>query len=264
MARAVPPALRRAPAPSISADGSRVAFFSFAANLVGGDNDTQPQIFVRDIPAGTTTLASRADGPDGASSPGFASSGAISGDGNRVAFFTSQQWAPGDGDNAADVFVRDLPSNRTILVSRGDGADGANAPESSGSPSIDHTGNRVAFQSLSGFESADAGAHDDVYVRDLGAGTTRLVSRATGGGGAGGDAASGNPSISADGRRVAFETSAANLVGPDANSATDVFVRDLEDTSTTLASRVDGAGVPRATRAPSSARSAATAAASRS
>ncbi len=73
-----------------------------------------------------------------------------------------------------------------------------------------------------------------MFVRDLLAGTTLLVSVSTGGGGA--DGVSTEPAISADGRYVAFTSSADNLVAGDINRAVDVFIRDLQTGSTALVS----------------------------
>src|SRR5215211_2399717 len=157
---------------TISADGSRVSFDSTGNGLVDGDSDGNNQVFVRDIPAGSTVMASRADGPDGTFAGG-AGGGVISGDGNRVAFTTSAAWIPGDGDGQPDVLMRDLAAASTTLVSRADGTDGANALESSRQPSIDHTGNRIAFESDSTFDPAGSPVGEDIYLRDVGAGGTR-------------------------------------------------------------------------------------------
>jgi TolB protein len=81
-------------------------------------------------------------------------------------------------------------------------------------------------------------------VRDLQNGTTRLVSRANGASGAGADAASLSASISGDGRYVAFESLANNLSADDNDNVFDVFVRDLNNQTTTLASRGSGANGP--------------------
>src|SRR4029450_10884686 len=82
---------------------------------------------------------------------------------------------------------------------------------------------------------------EDVFVRDLKADTTTLASRATGGAGTGGDADSSWPSISADGGPVAFPSGADNL-DLDVNPAvSNVFVRNLQADTTTLASRATGA-----------------------
>jgi hypothetical protein len=75
-----------------------------------------------------------------------------------------------------------------------------------------------------------------VFVHDRGTERVSVDSSGTEG-----DAASGAPSISADGRYVAFESDATNLVAGDANTATDVFVHDRL-TGTTERASVDGGG----------------------
>jgi Tol biopolymer transport system component len=98
----------------------------------------------------------------------------------------------------------------------------------------------VFTSSASDLVAGDTNGATDVFVRDLSTGTTQLVS--VGNSGAQGDAGSFNPSISADGRYVAFASSADNLVSGDANGVTDVFVRDLVNHTTTLVSVDYGQG----------------------
>jgi hypothetical protein len=85
-----------------------------------------------------------------------------------------------------------------------------------------------------GLDPADKTGYRDVLLRDLVAGTTKLVSVRTDG--AQGNRASSNPRISGDGRFVAFESDASNLVDGDTNNATDVFLRDLAAGTTTRVS----------------------------
>src|SRR5262249_29375432 len=93
----------------------------------------------------------------------------------------------------------------------------------------------------SNLDPADGDSLQDVFVRDLQAGTTTLVSRAGGAGGAKADRESVSPAISADGRFVAFDSVATNLDPGDADTAGDTFVRDLQAKTTTLVSRAGGA-----------------------
>ncbi|MGI9098517.1 MAG: calcium-binding protein [Solirubrobacteraceae bacterium] len=130
------------------------------------------------------------------------------------------------------------------LVSRAGGPTGAKGNDGSAAAALAAGGRFVAFGSnATNLHPEDADALSDVLVRDLQTGALVLVSRASGAGGAKGDAGSGVPSISADGRFVAFASSATNLVAEDADPASDVFVRDLLTSTTTLVSRATGAGV---------------------
>src|SRR4051794_27706166 len=138
---------------------------------------------------------------------------------------------PGNGDGILD----------TSLASRATGAAGAAGDDLSNDPSLSADGRYTAFESNA--DDLDPNSDDsvaDVFVRDALTGTTTLVSRATGAAGVVGDGDSSNPSISADGRYVAFESDADNL-DPDSNdSFSDIFVRDTVANTTTLVSRATG------------------------
>jgi Tol biopolymer transport system component len=167
----------------------------------------------------------------------------ISGDGRYVAFSSrAKNLSPAAQSGDPEIFVKDMQTGAVTLASRADGAAGAAADGSSYDPSISADGRYVAF--ASGAENLSAGdtASNDVFVRDLVAGTTTLVSRASGATGAAGDGESNDPSISADGRHVAFVSGANNLVADDAKTVqTDVFVRDLDTGVNELVSRASGA-----------------------
>lgn len=223
--------------PAISADGLRVAFSSTATNLDPGDTDTSFDVYVRDLQVQTTTLASRADGPLGAkgTSSGAAS---ISADGRFVAFQSLARLDPDDGDGYDDVYVRDLQTNSTTLVSRASGVSGATGNFYSRNPSVSADGRFVAFHSAaSNLHPDDPDAIQDVYVRDLLANTTTLVSRASGVAGAKGDDDSYYASISDDGRYVAFRSESSNLHPHDPDSGADFYLRDLVTSTTYLVSR---------------------------
>ncbi len=107
--------------PKLSADGRFVAFATTATNLDPADTDAAvPDVYVRDVRTGGTTLVSRADGPDGAKGDGASDAPAISADGRYVAFVSeATNLNPAKTDGAfPDVFVRDLQLSTTALVSR--------------------------------------------------------------------------------------------------------------------------------------------------
>ena len=127
----------------------------------------------------------------------------------------------------------------TLLVSVDSG--GAQGNSVSGDPSISTDGRYVAFDSLaSNLVLGDTNGLEDVFVRDRLTGTTERVSISTGG--TEGNGFSAIPSISADGRYVAFESVASNLVPGDTNGTRDVFVRDRQ-TGTTQRVSIDSSGV---------------------
>ena len=215
-------------AASISRDGRFVAFQSAAANLVPGDTNGSPDVFVRDLVAGTTVRVSV--GAGGAQADGPSYQAEISADGRVVAFAsTASNLVPGDLNGFADVFVRDLAAGTTsrISVQPGGGeGDGGSGEELAYAPiSISADGRFVAFESRAGnLVPVDMNNASDVFVHDRVTGRTTLESVAVSG--MEGDGASYAPSISADGRRVAFESAATNLVANDTNNLPDVFVRD--------------------------------------
>ena len=115
---------------------------------------------------------------------------------------------------------------------------GVQANSASADPAISADGRFAAFDSdATNLDPADTDVFADVFVRDLQANTTILVSRATGPSGVKGDWSSWQPAISADGRFVAFGSSATNLDPADTDGVDDVFVRDLGTDTTVLVSR---------------------------
>jgi Tol biopolymer transport system component len=217
---------------AISGDGRYVAFTSNATNLVPGDTNAVLDVFVRDRQTGITEIAS----VDSNGTPGNGGSDqpAISADGRYVAFVSSaSNLAPGDTNGMADVFVHDRQTGTTELASVSTGG----TLENGGSyqPSISADGRYVAFGSVaSNLVTGDANGMFDIFVRDRQTGTTELVSVSTGG--AQGNSNCFQPTISADGRYVAFGSYATNLVTGDTNGAFDAFVHDRQTGSTVRAS----------------------------
>ncbi len=224
--------------PSISADGRYVAFRSYATNLVTGDDNGAWDIFVHDRLSGATSRVS----VDSAGVQGNydSQSLSISADGRYVAFSSeATNLVPGDTNGKRDVFVHDRLDGATSRVS----VDSAGVQGSyySDSPSISADGRYLAFRSLATnlVPGDDNGTHD-VFVHDRLDGATSRVSVDSSG--VQGNNASYSPSISTDGRYVAFSSSASNLVPGDDNGVTDVFVHDRLDGATSRVS-VDSAGV---------------------
>ncbi len=124
----------------------------------------------------------------------------------------------------AQVYLRDLAAGSTVRVSvdsNGVLADGDSQPAA-----LSSDGTRVAFASVAtNLVAGDTNGASDVFLRDLATGQTVRVSVATGGGQSNGDSLA--PSISASGDKIAFESSATNLVGNDTNGSWDIFWRDL-------------------------------------
>jgi len=218
--------------PSISANGRFVAFQSEATNLVPGDTNNNGDIFVRDLSTNTTTRVS----VDSAGNQGdnISRRPSISADGRFVTFDSyATNLVPGDTNASLDIFVRDLSTNTTTLVSASSSGDRGN--NDSGLPSISANGRFVAFRSVAtNLVPGDTNDRRDIFVRDLLTNTTTLVSASSNG-----DRANSTSTlcyISADGRFVAFSSNASNLVPGDTNSSEDIFVRDLSTNTTTRVS----------------------------
>jgi len=178
-------------------------------------------------PAGAVDLASvnNNGAPGNSSSNGVATNG----DGSIVVFYSNaDNLVPADTNQVRDVFLRDRNTHTTERVSvssSGEQANGASHATGS-SPVVSADGQVVAFYSdATNLVADDTNHQSDVFVRRRGsAAVTERVSVATDG--TEGNGPSVNPSISADGRFVAFQSRASNLVPDDTNNAADIFVRD--------------------------------------
>jgi Tol biopolymer transport system component len=226
---------------AVSANGRFVAFTSDASNLVRGDTNGYPDVFVRDRWRGTTRRVSV--GAHGAQADSDSESGSseISANGRFVAFISfASNLVVGDTNQNYDVFVRDRWRGTTRRVSVG--AHGAQADGYSYPAGISANGRFVAFvSSAANLTPGDSGQTWDVFVRDRWTGTTTRASVAPPGTPSTGDKSAIAAAISASGRFVAFDSSATNLVPGDTNGRTDVFVRNLRDGTTRRVS-IDTAG----------------------
>ncbi|MCL5104353.1 MAG: hypothetical protein M1133_09600 [Armatimonadetes bacterium] len=221
---------------SISADGRFVAFYSYASNLVTGDTNSTYDIFVHDRQTGVTERVSVATGGAQGNSNSYYSS--ISADGRFVAFESyASNLVPGDTNDTVDVFVHDRQTGVTSRVSIATG--GAQGNGGSNRPSISADGRVVAFESVAdNLVPEDTNGRCDGFIHDRQTGSTQRVSAATGG------AQENNSSacffISADGRFVAFQSDASNLIPGDTNDYGDVFVHDRQTGSTERVSVATG------------------------
>ncbi len=189
--------------PALSPDGRYLAFTALARGA------QRSNVYLRDLRARRTVAVS---GGAEAWEP-------VVSRGGRFVAYTSA--LPG----GSRVLVTDVRSGATQAVT---------APARSASePSLSADGRRVAY-TVRGAGDQNTG----VFIRDLATGATELVSQA---GGAPAQGASEHPSISADGRRVAFTSDAWNLSRDKCNPARGIFVRDLARGTTTLVSVGDGA-----------------------
>ncbi|MEW6473009.1 MAG: hypothetical protein AB1679_12130 [Actinomycetota bacterium] len=154
--------------PSISADGTKVAFASDATNLPtsGADQNPDTDVFIRDIPGNSVRMVNQP--PSGV--PGGASTApAINGDGSAVAFVSAApNLVPGDNNGAPDVFVANMTNGGISRVNVRPGADGFQPDGPSYMPGIASNGLVVAFgSSATNLVDGDANSAYDIFARVL-------------------------------------------------------------------------------------------------
>jgi hypothetical protein len=222
----------------VSDDGQIVAFHSYAYNLVEGDTNFSPDIFIRDVAAGITTRVSVATGGLQGNSASW--SPTLSGDGRFVAFMSlATNLVPGDTNVASDVFVHDRQAGETVRVSLG--AESVEGIAASWDPWISADGRYVVFTSdASNLVPDDTNGVADIFVRDLELATTVRVSLDSSGGEANGP--SSKSKLAAGGSAVVFLSTATNLVASDTNAKADVFVHSLLTGETTRVSTAPSGG----------------------
>ena len=224
---------------SISADGRFVAFDSNASKLVDGDTNDRLDIFVHDRDTGLTERVSVSS--SGAQGNSNSSNPSISADGRFVAFESyARNLVDGDTNGVTDIFLHDRDTGLTEHVSvSSSGTQGNNRSEI---PSISGDGRYVAFQSrASNLVDGDTNGVTGIFLHDRDTGLTERVSVSSSG--VPGNNFSNDPSISADGRFVAFESNALNLVEGYNNGVSNIFLHD-RDTGHTERVSVSSSGVP--------------------
>jgi len=221
--------------PSISADGTKIAFVSQASNLIPTALNGNWQVFVWNATGPTTTLVSVGAGAGGNAESANPS---ISGDGTRIAYdsYATNLVSP-VANGVRNVFLWN--AGTTTLVSKGIGAGANGGTSASSNPSISRDGSAIAFQSTAtNLTAVTPPSHSNIYRYVIAGPTTTLVT-------AGSNGASVTPSISGDGMLIAFSTYANNLVSPpiDNNNfnISNIFVHDVSDSTNLLLSVGDGA-----------------------
>ncbi len=207
---------------ALSEDGSTAAFVSRASNLVPGDTNGVPDIFVKYLATGDIVCASSTDTgapANGSSDYGARHRPAISGDGHYVAFASRAGNLSSDDGPGWDIFVKDLHTGAVELASIGRGNAAAAANGDSYQPAISTDGRYVAFTSTaSNLVAGDVNDRADVFVKDMVTGAVEMASDAWAT--ATGPGYSRQPAISDDGRYVAFTR--VNQEG----TSSDVYVKD--------------------------------------
>lgn len=227
--------------PSISSDGTVVAFTTSDDQLVSGDNNGADDVVRRDLATGDSTLVSvdstGQQGPWGRRSH----SPSISWNGMRVAFVSQDKLHADDLDDWSDVYLRDFETaiGGTALESRD--VNGVPATGNQEDPALSGSGSRIAWVSANGLEPSDGNSWDDIYLRDIDMQMSLgLVSKNPVG--SGGNRKSDQPQLNWAGDRIAFRSLATDLVADDTNMLADVFVHDVALGSTERESLSSGSG----------------------
>lgn len=235
-----------APAYKGSSSDGKVVFFETDEQLVPGDTDAKRDVYERsyDAEPGIESYVTRevSIGPAGGNDAFNATFEKASADGTIVFFSTEESLVEADTDRRSDVYMRNMVTGTTTLVSIGEAAcspECGNGPADAGFAGASADGSEVFFVSEEQLVAADTDNSVDIYMRDLGNETTTLVSAgsfscapACGNG----DFDAALRGISADGSH-AFFTTAESLSSADTDSVTDIYARELSSETTTLVSQ---------------------------
>ena len=212
---------------AVSEDGRYVMFISNATNLAPGDTGTDFDVFVRDRTDGTTEMVSVSN--TGAQANSQTMRADMSDDGRYVIFLSEDDTlVPGDNHPGQDIFIRDRVADTTQFALPGIGG----TPEfgfGADKIAISGNGRYIAFHTYGALSPEDEIGVRDIYVYDRDTGDVDFISNNNSSTARG---HSFNPSISDDGRYVAYHSMADDLVGGDTNEHMDLFVFDRETRQT--------------------------------
>jgi len=226
--------------PSVSSDGSKVAFTSTSDNLVTGDTNTSNDIFVKNLTTGAVTLVSTTSA--GVQANNHSGSASISADGSKVAFVSyADNLVAGDSNGQRDIFVKDLNTGALTLVSSSSA--GVKGNDFSEMPSISADGTKVVFaSSANNLVAGDTNGEEDIFLKDLTTGAISLISADVNG--LQGVRDSNTPIFSPDGTKVAFLSSSGNLVPQNFTGYQKLFIKDIATGVVTLVSQASDGTQP--------------------
>lgn len=215
-------------APAISADGSSVAFESYATNLSANDNNGARDVFVWNQETGKVQLVSKTSSGESGNSESMQPT--ISGDGNVIAYTSNASNIDAASNGGVNVFVYTVQTGTSFLISKdyetGKGAGGS-------VPSISEDGTRIAFCSATNrLVKNDNNNLWDIFLWQKGVQDLKRISMTSGGGERDQGTESSSrvvaPAISGDGKMIAYATTATNVVPGDMNGMQDVFLYNIE------------------------------------
>jgi Ca2+-binding RTX toxin-like protein len=211
--------------PAYSPDGTKMAFLSYATDLVPNDTNNKADIFIQNLIDGTIIRVSTDSA--GNQSNGLSMSPIFSPDGTKLVFLSeANNLVSGDTNNLRDVFIKDLITGELICVSSD--ADGNIGNDISVNAVFSPDGTKIAFISKAGnLVPDDTNNKADLFIKNLTDGSIERVATMTTT--VINTTASPIPSFSADGTKIVFHSTDNSLVLGDTNNASDVFVKDLVD-----------------------------------
>ncbi len=220
-----------------SPDGRYILFQSAASNLVGRDENTETDIFLKELATGAITRLSTAGATE---ADGGSADARFSPDGRFVMFESfASNLVDGDSNGCSDIFLRDQNTGTITRISTA--ANGAQANNESYAAQFSPDGRYVLFESYaSNLVAGDTNEAADIFLKDLATGAITRVSTAADGAQAKGGGSA--PQFSPDGRYVLFESASSDLVAGDGNGRSDIFMKDLTTGAITcLSTAVNGA-----------------------
>lgn len=231
--RATNSLVQRADSPTLSGDNAWVGFRTVTTNIVTGDTNNKPDVYIGNQDSFVFYRASTDSSGAQVTAGTVLGPVSLNQNASLIVFRASDTTlVAGDSNGYEDVFLKNRSSNATSMVSTTAGGVPGNGDSSQSMISDD--GSRVAFTSLAtNFAADDSNGVSDIYVKILADGS--IVRASSAADGTPGNAASSAPSLSSDGRYVAFLSAASNLVPGDDNGRIDVFVKDLSTGAITRA-----------------------------
>lgn len=225
--------------PVYSRDRTKIAFSSYATNLVSGDTNGVSDVFVKSLANGAVTRVSVA--PSGQQGNYYSGYPSFSPREDRIAFISyATNLGPPDDASSLSIFERSLgtTNDMTMINIRSDGKQALF--QSNWSPLWSPWGTAVLFVTIEdGVVKADNNHFLDIYQRSFGTGVTSLLSRTNAGGLLNGYSA--DPAYDGSGTIFAFSTMASNITNDDTNGVFDVYLRDaVKKTTVRISTRADG------------------------
>lgn len=212
--------------PALSDDGLFFGFSSIATNFDTSDQNGKSDVFRRNNSSLTTSPASNSTGGTAGNDDSYSPS--LSSDGSVMAYSSgASTLVSGDTNSVSDIFVHAFSGSGGVTTRVSVNSAGSQSDAASEYPVISGNGRYVVFESdASNLVSGDKNGMRDIYLYDLQEQVTERISVNRTGRDSNGP--SRMASISADGRYVAFLSSATNIVAGDTNGTVDVFVRDRQ------------------------------------